>query len=54
MSVCTIFCGANDWNSNRLFAEHKDDWFCKHLTVEYLLTLHSTDQCSERVMQLRA
>lgn len=31
MSACTILCGANDWNGIRLFAEHKEDWFRKHL-----------------------
>ena len=33
MSVCGILCGADDWNSIRLFAEHKEDWFRKHLTL---------------------
>ena len=33
MSVCAILCGADDWNSIRLFAEHKEDWFRKHLTL---------------------
>ena len=33
MSVCAILCGADDWNSIRLFAEHKEDWFRKHLSL---------------------
>ena len=33
MSVCAILCGADDWNSIRLFAEHKESWFRKHLTL---------------------
>ena len=33
MSVCAILCGADDWNSIRLFAESKEDWFRKHLTL---------------------
>ena len=33
MSVCAILCGADDWNSIRLFAEHKEAWFRKHLTL---------------------
>lgn len=33
MSVCAILCGANDWNGIRLFAEHKEDWFRKYLTL---------------------
>lgn len=33
MSVCAILCGADDWNSIRLFAEHKEDWFRKHLRL---------------------
>ena len=33
MSVCAILCGADNWNSIRLFAEHKEGWFRKHLTL---------------------
>lgn len=33
MSVCAILCGADDWNSIRLFAETKEDWFRKHLAL---------------------
>ena len=33
MSVYAILCGANDWNSIRLFVEHKEDWFRKHLSL---------------------
>ncbi len=33
MSTSAILCGADDWNSIRLFAEHKEDWFRKHLTL---------------------
>lgn len=33
MSVCAILCGADDWNGIRLFVEHKEEWFRKHLTM---------------------
>ncbi|MGI9277580.1 MAG: ISAs1 family transposase [Endozoicomonas sp.] len=33
MSVCAILCGADDWNSIRLFVEHKGGWFRKYLRL---------------------
>ncbi|WP_263080561.1 ISAs1 family transposase [Endozoicomonas sp. Mp262] len=33
ISVCAILCGADDWNGIRLFAEHKEGWLRKHLTL---------------------
>ena len=33
MSVCAILCGADDWNSIRLFSKTKEDWFRKHLIL---------------------
>ncbi len=33
MSVCAILCGADDWNSIRLFAQNKERWFRQRLTL---------------------
>jgi len=33
MSVCAILCGADDWNSIRLFAQSKESWFRQRLTL---------------------
>lgn len=42
MSICGILCGADDWNSIQLFAEHKSDWFRKYLTLPNDIPSHDT------------
>ena len=33
MATCSILCGADDWNSIRLFALTREEWFRRHLTL---------------------
>ena len=33
MATCAILCGADDWNSMRMFALTREDWFRKHLSL---------------------
>ena len=33
MATCAILCGADDWNSMRMFALTQEDWFRKHLSL---------------------
>ena len=42
ISICGILCGADDWNSIQLFAEHKSDWFRKYLTLPNGIPSHDT------------
>ncbi len=33
MATCAILCGADDWNSMRMFALTREEWFRKHLSL---------------------